>query len=317
MRSINQKLLPLLIAVMLAGGVVVIAYSNPWDIIRSDTPPVDLASAAYNKAKSCKSCHPSGGTNDGGGSSSITGTPKRYIPGNVYPIVVRVAQPGLSRWGYQLTATDKSGNGMGAFNNQDNNSQIQVDSGREFVSHQIGGTHQGVVGGPVSWTVDWIAPSAGAGTAYFWMSATACDNDLTEFGDFNYNFARASTEAGTAAPGASIMTQPDFPISGINQLSRSGGETLVTEMRVTNHKLISENYVVVTRVVLPGGSMYPSAGYLSVDPLPLATGVTGTVRFSEIIPPTAPLGIYEFQATVGIAPSTFVDMFTFEFEVIP
>ena len=146
-----------------------------------------------------------------------------------------VAETGATRWGYQITATDVSGNGSGAFSNPDNNSQIQVNGGREFVSHLLGGTFDGVANGPVTWTVDWTAPLAGAGTVYFWQSGLACDFDLTEFGDNTYTFARASAEGGIPSADATIMTQHDYPISGNNTISRSAGVDLAADMRVSNH----------------------------------------------------------------------------------
>lgn len=308
---------PPVLAAFIALAVTVIAISNPLDTQKSDTPVTNHSSAAYNKTASCKGCHPSGGNNSGGGSAAVTGVPRMYTPGNIYPLTIRVSQTGKTRWGYQMTSTDKAGNGSGNFVNPGNNSQIQADSGREFVSHQLGGTWQGVPDGPVFWSVDWVAPPAGSGTVYFWMSGTACDNDLTEFGDDNYNFARASAESGTGHPDATIMTQPDFPVNGDYTISRSTGDHLETEMRVSSHLFSIATFTVVTRVKLPSGGFYPPSGYLTTDSLTLDPGKTGTVSFSEFIPPSAPLGVYEFQAIVGYAPSTFVDIFTFEFEVVP
>ncbi len=285
--------------------------------LERDKPTKDTASRSANNAKNCSKCHGGSGTNSGSGSAAVVGVPREFTPGATYGLTIRTAETGRTVWGHQLTATDSNGVAVGSFSNPDAFTEIVTDGILQFVLQNSQGNFAGTPDGPVVWHVDWTAPPPGGGPAYFWMSTVAGDNDLTQFNDSTYNFARASVEAGTVHLGATIMAQPDFPTSGIRVLSRGAGDDLRVAMRVSNHKPITENYTVVTRVKLPSGSIYPGAGYLSSDPLTLTSGQTGTVHFSQTIPPIAPLGLYEFQAIVGIAPSTFVDLFVFPFEVVP
>ncbi|HEX9794439.1 MAG TPA: choice-of-anchor V domain-containing protein [Planctomycetota bacterium] len=301
----------------LATGLTLLVTTQAVGILRSDVPATDTAWADYNQHNNCKGCHSGHDSNSGGGNASITGVPRRYMPGSTYVLKVTVAKTGMSRWGFELTATDESGAGTGTFGNPDQNTQIQTAGGREFASQNIGGTFQGTLDGPVCWTVEWTAPPAGAGRVYFWSAMVAADDDGTEAGDFLYNFARASAEGGVPGPDATVLAQVDFPIPGDDRLSRSG-DSLAAEIRVSNHRAVSDTYAVATQVRLPNGNIYPGGGaYITVDMLTLAAGQTGTVSFSRLIPASAPIGTYEFQVLMGRAPGTLIDTFSFSFQVVP
>lgn len=277
-------------------------------------PKLDHASRAANQGLNCHACHHSGGTNKGGGSAAVVGVPRKFNPGQVYRIRVRTEETGRTVWGYQLTATDALGNAVGTFSNPDANSQIDNNGILQFVSQTDQGSFTGVPNGPVFWEVDWTAPASG--TAYFWTSTLAGDSDGSEFGDSTYNFGRASVDPSISREGT-IMVQPDYPNSGLAVLSLGSGDAFESEIRVSNHLATTQTYLVGTRVQLPGGAWYPSSGYLSTDTLNLAPGQTGTVSFSQVIPPVAPIGAYQFHAFLGTPPNNLVDSFSVGFNVIP
>lgn len=307
----------LVLSALLATAVAV--TNLPATLLNSASAPPERASAPYNNFANCSQCHNDGIVNSGSGSVSISGVPAEYVPDTTYPITVSVAQGGQSRWGYSLTVLDENDDALGALANPDSNSQVVLSVGREFAGHTNGGTHRGTPNGPVSWTVDWIAPPAGGGTAHFFASGNAANNNGWPTGDRIYSHAAAAAESGAPHPDATVLVQANFPNgSGFPpDLSRAGADRLRAEIRVSNHLGSSETFAVATRVRRPGGGYFPASGYLTTQSLTLAPGETGTVRLDKAIPDTTPLGAYRLQALMGYAPATLVDSESFEFMVVP
>lgn len=303
-----------------AAGATLLATSDLSGLLRSANPPLDRASAPYNNYANCTACHTSFDLNSGTGSVSISGAPAEYTPGATYTLTVTNQRTGASRWGYELTALDGSGDQIGTLQNPDANSQIRTSSSRDFASHQLGGTFQGTADGPVAWTVDWVAPAAGAGTAHFYASGNTANNNGANGGDRIYNYAAASAEAGAAHPDGTIIAQLQFPdpTGSSDDFSRAvDNDRLKAKIRVTNHLGTTETFAVATQVRLPNGNLFPSTGFITTNQLTLAPGETGTVHFDKPIKNTAPLGSYEFRALTGFAPSTLVDTDVVNFEVVP
>lgn len=316
MRPIPRPILVLGLSV----GIALLATSDAAGIFRSGNPPMDRASAPYNNFANCTACHTSFEINSGTGSVTITGAPAEYTPGTTYPITVTDQRTGGSRWGYELVVLDEAGNNLGTLQNPDLNSQVRTLGGRQFASHKTGGTFQGTMDGPVSWTVDWVAPAAGAGTARFYASGNTANNSGTNAGDRIYNFAAASAESGAVHPVGTILAQIIFPdaLGTSNALSRAvNNDRLKVYMRVTNHQSFTDTFAVATQVRLPNGSIFPPTGFISVDSLTLAPGGTDTVVLDVPIKNTAPLGTYEFRALTGFAPSTLVDTEVVPFQIVP
>ncbi|NQU49309.1 MAG: hypothetical protein HQ519_11730 [Planctomycetes bacterium] len=259
--------------------------------------------------------------NSGDGYLTVEGIPAEYVPGQTYPITVTLADPGGRDWGYEFVVTDVLGDQAGVLSNPDANSQIRTSSGREFASHKNGGTFEGTMNGPVSWTLDWTAPGAGAGRLALYASGNAADDQDDTGGDYIYNFALTSQEFGVGSNDAATMEiQAGFPDQGYgtatNQLIR-GVDSLNTNLWVRNNGLATESYGVVTRVKLPNGQYYPPTGWLTQNVITLAPGEIGSVPFSQAIPGVAPTGFYKLEALVGFAPSTLVTLSSLDFEVIP
>src|SRR5882724_2463105 len=63
----------------------------------------------------CTACHRTNELNVPGGSVSVSGLPSGWIPGNVYRLRVTIAREGSSRWGFEMSAVDASGQQAGEF----------------------------------------------------------------------------------------------------------------------------------------------------------------------------------------------------------
>jgi hypothetical protein len=150
------------------------------------------AGGGFDAEPTCTSCHTGFPINsDGRGVVSLSGLPKRYVPGEHYTLVMEVRHPDeeRKRWGFQLTAVSaKSLAGAGAFVVTDNaNTQMirGTVGNREYVSHSYYGTGVGEAGGH-SWTFDWIAPKPAVGRVAFYGVGNASNLDGSKEGDRIY-----------------------------------------------------------------------------------------------------------------------------------
>ncbi len=146
----------------------------------------------FDAEPTCTSCHTGFPINsDGRGVLSLTGLPKRYVPGERYVLVLEVRHPDeeRKRWGFQLTAVSaKSLAGAGAFSlTDDANTQLirGTVGNREYVSHSYFGTGVGDAGGH-TWTFDWIAPEPAVGRVAFFGVGNASNLDGSKEGDRIY-----------------------------------------------------------------------------------------------------------------------------------
>ena len=63
----------------------------------------------------CTQCHRTYPLDSGLGRVEILGLPAQYEPSHIYPITVRVSDPGAREWGFQITAITDDGSACGFF----------------------------------------------------------------------------------------------------------------------------------------------------------------------------------------------------------
>ena len=136
----------------------------------------------------CTECHFSFPVNTGPGELHLTGLPARYAPGTLYPIVVTITQPQRHLWGFELTSIRESNREQAGTITPVDPLQVQVSEGagplRDYVKHRAGGTHSGEDAGV--WQLLWTAPSAGSGTAHFYVAGNAANANGGQTLDYIY-----------------------------------------------------------------------------------------------------------------------------------
>jgi hypothetical protein len=149
--------------------------------------------------QSCHLCHLDNRVNAPGGAVTLEGVPAWYVPGQAYPLTVRIAREGLRRGGFEIAARFASGKQKGrqagAWKPLDARVQLipgAVDKVLTFVQHNLAGSRVAETGAN-AWTMEWIAPSPAAGPVRFNVAANASNNDDSPLGDFIYLKAAAST----------------------------------------------------------------------------------------------------------------------------
>ena len=137
-------------------------------------------------------CHDDNSMNTGKASLSIDlGSATNYVPGHTYPIKVRITEPSVERFGFQLVAlTNTDTANAGSFllsdviRTQTVKSMYQFQN-REYVTYTYNGT-DAVSTGLGEWTVNWKAPASSIGNITFFASAVSGNDDETDQGDHVY-----------------------------------------------------------------------------------------------------------------------------------
>ncbi|MDK9699702.1 MAG: T9SS type A sorting domain-containing protein [bacterium] len=183
----------------------------------SSGPPDNMV----GNPSSCTQCHNSFTVNSGNGSLSLLGTPPTgYVPGQVYPLQVELQDPGQARWGFELTAALQSNSSQqgGTLATANGNTQVsnQTGNARDYIKHTSSGTSAGTQNGPVTWTFNWTAPSAGAGNVVFYFAGNAANNNGSTSGDYIYTSSVTLVEA----------TPPNQPPNAFSLLTPANGAVI-------------------------------------------------------------------------------------------
>src|SRR6266850_915978 len=138
----------------------------------------------------CIACHRTNELSSPGGSVAVSGMPTAWMPGNVYKLRVMIVREGSSRWGFEMSAVDASGQQAGEFiAGSDERSQVvtadDVNGRRiQFITHTSLGTGPDRVN---FFDFSYRAPSnAGLGDIRFNLAGNAANGNLANTGDFIY-----------------------------------------------------------------------------------------------------------------------------------
>lgn len=138
--------------------------------------------------ETCAECHIGTAVNGGPGRIVISGAPNAYMSGAVYPITVRVEDPGEDRmrWGFQLSARTQGGAQAGTLTPTDGLTQLaETFNLIEYIEHTEAGTRLGI-GGGADFVFNWTAPETSAGPVVFHAAGNASNASGDEFGDRIY-----------------------------------------------------------------------------------------------------------------------------------
>jgi len=135
----------------------------------------------------CTGCHTSFELDSGDGSFSLTTGQTNYTPDEDYTLVIELADPLASRWGFELTFIDSEGLAAGNLSELDANTQVTSSSGRQYGKHTFIGTNAGQTSSN-TWMMNWSAPAEGAGTVSLYAMGNAANNNGSNSGDYIYSF---------------------------------------------------------------------------------------------------------------------------------
>jgi hypothetical protein len=149
------------------------------------TGPPDGFAGEPPQSNSCTACH---GSSVGDGSLALIGVPAGgYNPGATYTLTVRLADPGQSRWGFELVALTNALTQAGTITVTDDvHTQLSdnPDLDPDYLKHTSDGTYPGTPG-PTGWSFDWQAPTTGEPLT-FYVAGNAANNNGSPSGDVIY-----------------------------------------------------------------------------------------------------------------------------------
>lgn len=106
-----------------------------------------------------------------------------YVAGEVYTITLSVAQSGITKFGFELTAEDALGNKVGIFD-IGNNNEIKILSSFSSVTHTSSGTSAS--NGERVWSFKWTAPDEATGEVGLYAAINATNANNATSGDAIY-----------------------------------------------------------------------------------------------------------------------------------
>jgi len=167
----------------------------------------------------CTQCHGSYALNSGNGSVQLTGLPvDGFVPNQTYSLTLTLADPGQSRWAFEVTCQYLSGTSWvqgGTFTvTQSNYTTLSQGTGSapDYMKNNSSGTFQGTPG-PTSWRFDWTAPEGAVPSVNFYFTGAACNGSGTG-GDYIY--AQSTTVAQYTPPPPQPPVVSDIPSQQIS-----------------------------------------------------------------------------------------------------
>ncbi len=203
-RKIIIKLSIICAAVVFAFAAFALFSARPKTVSASSSGPTPAHTNAPRESN-CTTCHADFSLNSGTGSTTISGLPANYLPGQVIPVTVTVSQADAVIYGFQLTAINGDGAQIGTFTiPQASASQMQIVAGsvdgiqRRYIEHTSNGTTPTQFGSK-SWTFNWTAPAQRVGKIRFYTAGNAANSDRSPAGDYIYASSGATLSGSAIA----------------------------------------------------------------------------------------------------------------------
>src|SRR5450759_2718449 len=214
-----RKLLGYLFVAMLTGIAPIAAFGHSYG------PAPRVTAAPGDNPKACTQCHTTNALNSGTGSVTIIlQSGPFYVPGVKQRVMVRVADPGQQRWGFEMSArlnSDLSNGQAGDFTPIDNMTQVICEdsaprpcaSGVSFIQHTSSGTRNGTAGG-ATFQFDWTPPATNAGPVTLFVAGNAANGNGAPTGDQIYTSSMQLTPAIPAAPSVTSVVSAATLVAG-------------------------------------------------------------------------------------------------------
>jgi hypothetical protein len=184
----KRKLLIPILVISLAALMVRATISRS-----SSGAPASHTGAPGEKTCTEIGCHDDTQTNIGTARLSLEmgNNEKVYTPGQTYPIRIKITDPGVNRFGFQVVALEsKTQKNLGSFQISDSARTQEVTNQyrhkeRRYVTYTFDGT-DAVKEGYGEWTVNWTAPADASKPVTFYLAAVSGNDDMSDKGDKVY-----------------------------------------------------------------------------------------------------------------------------------
>ncbi len=165
----------------------------------SNKPPTGRAGAPSSYTTCANSCHNGTAVNGGGGSVSITYSDpnNEYVTGQTYNMTVTVADPSLSRMGFEMVALNGALTQAGSFTvTNTGTTSLQTAGSKQYIGHKSASTSTS------SWSFTWTAPATApaGGRIVFYAVGNATNNNGSDNGDHVYTDSLVLTEHVACTP---------------------------------------------------------------------------------------------------------------------
>lgn len=246
--------------ILIAAGISTLSF------VLSDNGKAGVTGSPGEVTCADSQCHNSSPINSGIGSITINAPTMpgwQYVAGQVYPIEVTVAQPGITLFGIGFEALRADGANGGTLTIT-NSVQTQIKNAvilgkvRTNVVHKLKG---GAGIDTETFTFNWTAPatSTGAVTFYAAGNATNADEDVT--GDFIYTTTQVVT------PTAVGFNEINGPVSAISLFPNPVDDHFTTSLTLSEPATVSFELMDIKGNLLSklGTSSYPSGEQLILN----------------------------------------------------
>jgi hypothetical protein len=164
----------------------------------------------------CTQCHNNSGS--GSGATITSNIPSTgYVPGAVYTITANVAQTGINKFGFEITAEKNAGGTKTGTFFVTNSTQTQSLNSNTAITHKSAGT-SGT--NSKSWSMDWQAPTLGTGAITFYGAYIGANGNNNNSGD-TYHSASLTFNEAVVNSTINLSAKNDFIFNTLNKTIES------------------------------------------------------------------------------------------------
>ena len=163
----------------------------------------------------CTQCHNAG---SGSGATITSNIPSTgYVPGTTYTITATVAQTGINKFGFEITAEKNAGGTKTGTFFVTNSTQTKLINNNTAITHEAAGT-SGT--NNKSWSMDWQAPTSGTGAVTFYGAYIGANGNGQNTGD-SYHPANLTFNEAVVNSTINLSEKNDFIFNTLNKTIES------------------------------------------------------------------------------------------------
>lgn len=152
----------------------------------------------------CRNCHGGGSAAPRAGAITTNIPAAGYIPGETYDVNVTLAEPGRTKYGFELVSENASQR-RGTFAAPNNQTRTLGGVTAPRITHTSAGTS--APGSTKTWNVRWTAPSSGSGAITFYTALNASNNNGNDDAGDNIYVSSLTVQENTGNSIAEFLKQ--------------------------------------------------------------------------------------------------------------